>query len=339
MKKENKQSLAVIFMATLCALQISSVCAQSRTDSLKRGISRYTDRNFSELRTVNLHWEVMPSYNYTLKHSDRDFEKGKMETSRNVKFQTTIPVFRSGKFSLYANGNIDYYHFEVNPNDDKPSELFTEKENDRLYMKGGLALNYYATLFGKPLLLSVSAGIDGWEKGVEQFQGGFMANLLLKQTHKNSVSVGLYAMYPYQITPVVPIVIWTHRLNPNWILDFTLPSRMYVRYQRGKHRLSAGTQMETEQFYIQAPTKYMDASQQEGTSTYYYNRSLFKAELVYECILNKRFYFIARGGGAGTITGGLYDTDRKGIDNKPFVEISHSVTPFFNVGFSYSIFR
>lgn len=331
--------LAIIFTATSCALQASSICAQSQTDSLKRGINRYTDRNFSELRTINLHWEIMPSYNYALEQNNEDFEEGKMETLRNVKFQTTIPVFRSDRFSLYVNGNIDYYHFKVKLDDGKPSTLFMEKENDRLYMKGGVAFNYYATLLEKPLLLNLSVGIDGWEKGVEQFQGGIMANLLLKQTQKNNVSVGLYVMYPYQITPVVPIVIWTHRLSPNWILDFTLPSRMYVRYQRGKHRFSAGTQMETEQFYMQAPTKYMDVSQQEGESTYYYNKSMFKAELVYECILNERFYFIARGGGAGTIAGGLYDTDRKGIDNKPFVEISHSVVPFFNVGFSYSIFK
>lgn len=51
-------------------------------------------------------------------------------------------------------------------------------------------------------------------------------------------------IYPHQTTPIVPLLVWSHRFTPNWTLDTTLPSRCYIRYQYGQHHFIVGIALE-----------------------------------------------------------------------------------------------
>ena len=329
-----KKTVLKLVCTTGLLLAGLTVSAQETVDSLRENVARYAARNFSESRTFNLYWEVSPTHDYTLERNGQEIESGKMKMLRTVKFQMLLPVFRTRKFSVYADGEFNTNHFETDGTQGANS-IFTQGNNgndNHIYYKAGVRANYYMRVAGKNLLLSAFAAADGLEKKFGTMQGSIMALMSLKQSAANRVSVGVYVMVPFQITPVVPIITWTHQFDAHWLVDLTLPSRTYIRYQNGNHRFSAGMSMENEHFYLKPGLEGLP-------EVCYYSKSLIRPEMVYECILNKHFYLIARAGGIGVIDGGLYNKDRKGIDGDPFVKISHPMTPFFNVGFSYNIFK
>lgn len=320
--------------ALLCVVGLlmvgNVVSAQEKVDSLRTNVERYVARNFSESRTLNLYWEASPAHDYTLERNGQKIESGRMKMLRTIKFQTMVPVARSRKFSLYAEGEFNTHHIEIDG--DKSMFTFDDDHHDNhLYYKAGLRANYFMRFMGKPLLLSSSVGMDGWEHGLQRLQGSVTALVSVKQTAVNRVGVGLYLMYPYCVTPVVPVVTWSHMFDTHWLLDLTLPSRTYLRYQTGNSRFSAGASLDTEHFYLRPGL--------EGLSeTCYYSKTVVRPEVVYECILDKHFYLIVRAGAQGVINGGLYNTNRKGDGSDPLVKISHPMTPFVNIGCSYNIF-
>ncbi len=57
--------------------------------------------------------------------------------------------------------------------------------------------------------------------------------------------------------------------------------------------------------------------------------------MLYECIINKNVLLQAHAGVSCLLKSGLYDTDRKGIGTKPFIELKRSVKPLVSVGVSY----
>jgi len=305
------------------------------TDTLRQNLKSYTARNFSELRTLNLRWETLPSYRYKIKGSG---ESGRMESATNVHFQSTFPFYTHGKLTLAANVNMDYYHLEPDAQQTPSTPIFPETETGHIYYWGSLAATYHTQLFKRPLLLIGSVEADGWHHGLEYSKVNLMASMLLYMSRRDRVTVGLYANYPFKVTPIIPLVVWTHQFSPRWTLDATLPNRAYLRYQRGCHRLSAGVQMEADRFYLHAPAQYKHP-QQTGTATYFYSNNYLKQEVVYECILNHHFYFIARGGFSTQLKGGLYNTDRSGHGNNPLVGIKTSPMPYLNLGISYNLFK
>lgn len=308
--------------------------AQTTTDSIKQGVRRYIARNFSEARTFNLYWQKTPSHDYTLLQNGKEIEKGEFSHVNTIKFSVTVPVLLLKNFSLYANGQFNSYQFETRDNISGGKSTIFSKSNDGgyNYYEGTLTGTYRTKLAGKPLILIASAFGDGWNKGFEKAQGMFSAIMLLKQSPKSSLSVGLYGMTLYEKIPIFPIITYSHQFTPNWSIDLTLPSRSYVRYQLNNHRFSAGAALESEHFY-------MKSGMENVPEVSFFNKTIIKPELVYEYIINKHFYLIARGGGSALVNGGLYGTNRKGIDGDPYVKFKQPMTPFFNVGFSYNLFK
>jgi len=326
--------LLTVFMALQCRV----VIAQERTDTVKDIVNQYTARNFSELRTLNLRWETMPSYDYTVTNRGSDCEGGRMQDVDNLHFQSTFPICTLGRVAFAGNINMDYYHMKPLRDMSVYSPLFRADDAHHIYLKGNLALGYHTRLFGRPLMMSASVGADGWKHGAEQLQLSMVATMMVLQTRTNRLTAGLYAAYPYKYMPFIPMLIWTHQFDSNWMLDVTLPSRAYLRYQRGCHRFSAGLQMETEQLYMKAPSLYR-GDDDGGNATYIFVNRYVKPELTYECILNNHFFFVARAGVSCQLKGGLYDRDLAGLGDEPYVEMSRSPVPFLNVGISYNLFK
>lgn len=200
------------------------------------------------------------------------------------------------------------------------------------YFKGAVSGTYRTSAFNKSLILTTDIALDGWKKGVEKIQGSFSAFLLLKHSKTESFSLGLYSTTLFTSVPVVPIIAYTHRFSSAITFDAMLPSSAFLRCQLSdNHRVSIGAAFESEEFYL-------NSSDNALPSTGCFYQVLAKPELVYEYIVDKHFYLVARAGGSAVVKGGVYDINRKGIDDNPYLESSGKMKPFFYLGFSYNIF-
>lgn len=329
----------VLFMILAIHQTIIINAQTAETDSLAKEIRSYVARNFSRSRTFNLYWEVNPSHDYKLKQNGQVIEDGKVRNANTIKFATTVPVLLSKNFSLYANGQANFYTFDAfNKATGELSPIFSEKNEDKdknnhSYYKGGLSATYRTKVFGKPFILNANISGDGWNRSFEEVEGSFSAIMVLRSTPTTTFSVGMYGMTLYNEIPAIPIITYWHQFNTKLSIDVTLPRSTYLRYQlNDNHRFSLGTLLESEQFYIRPNIEGLP-------ETCLFNTSNIKPELVYEFIVNKHFYFIARGGASAVIQGGLYKTNRKGVNGDPFIKFDQSATPFFNLGFSYNIFK
>lgn len=328
----------ILFIILVIHQTITINAQTAETDSLAKEIRSYVARNFSKSRTFNLYWEVNPSHDYKLKQNGQEIESGKIRNANTVKFATTVPLLLSKNFSLYANGQANFYTFDAIDDETKElSSIFSknndDKDNGHNYYKGALSGTYRTKAFGKPLILNANISGDGWGESFEKIEGTFSAIMVLKNTPTTTLSVGMYGMTRYNEIPAIPIITYWHQFNPNLSIDITLPSRTYLRYQiSDNHRFSLGALMESEQFYMKPNIAGLP-------ETCLFSSSNIKPELVYEFIVNKHFYFIARGGGSAIIQSGLFKTNRKGVNGDPLVEFDRSITPFFNLGFSYNIFK
>jgi len=320
----------IVFLSTFNM----SLMAQSPTDTLTQEIRRYVARNFSEARTFNLYWETMPTHDYTLKQGKQTVENGRIRSEHTVKFAATIPILLRNKFSLYINGQANFYMFEATENNTKlPSTIFSVDDKSYSYFKGTISGSYRTRIGNKPLILSANISGDGWYDRFEKIDASLIATVVLKHTDKTSFSVGMYGKMLFNQIPVMPIIAYYHQFNPKLSIDVTLPSRLYLRYQFcNNQRLSAGMSMDSEQFYFKPNTTGLP-------KTSLYTSTTIKPEITYEYIINKHFHLIARGGASSLIKSGFYKTNRKGIDGDPYMEFSRPVTPFFYLGFSYNIFK
>lgn len=329
----------IIYLVVLQMTLITTATAQTTptptpTDTVVQGVRRYIARNFSQARTFNLYWETSPTNDYTLSQNGNEIEKGKMTDIHTIKFAATVPVLLLKNFSLFANGQFNSYQFKTTSNDNNgESVLFSKNDGGYNYYEGTVVGTYRTRIGNKPLMLIGSAFGDGWNEGFGKAQGMFSAIMIFKQSPTTSFSAGLYGMTLYETIPIFPIITYWHQFNQNLSIDVTLPSRAYMRLQfSDKHRFSLGASLASEHFYMKPGMK-------DVPDVAYFNKSTIKPELVYEYIIDQHFYLIARAGGSAMISGGLYDTNRKGIDGDPYVKFKQPMTPFFNVGFSYNIFK
>jgi len=312
----------------------ATVTAQTAADSVVQGARKYVARNFSEARTFNLYWETAPSHDYTLKQNGKDIENGRIRYMNTINFSATVPVLLLKNFSLYANGHFNSYQFEAIDNaNGTRSAILSRNEGGYNYYEGTITGTYRTKIGNNPLLLIATGSGDGWNKGFEKVQGMFSAVMIFKRSATTSFGAGLYGTTLYDKLPVVPIITYWHQFNQNLSIDITMPSRAYLRYQfSNNHRLSIGASMENEHFYMESGIENLPKVSLLSKTT-------IKPGLVYEYIINNHFYLNARAGASALIKGGLYKTNRKSVNGDPYVEFTQPVAPFFNLGFSYNLFK
>lgn len=313
--------------------------AQVITDSLANDIRSFTARNISRYRTLNLYWETKGMHDYTLKMNGKNVEKGRKNDLHTIKFSTMFPILKQRNISLYANLQYNCYKFKNNLPNTNQSILFTQ--NAYNYYAGGLNGSYYINLFNKPLILSANITLDGWDKGLGQAQGRFSAVMVIVKKTNMSFSTGLMGMTLFNSIPIMPVITYWHRFNPYLSLDVTLPSQIYLRYQMRTQRISIGTSMSGESFYLKTNLRGF-------SETCYYSDAVFKPEIHYEYIINKHFYLSVHAGLSTVIKSGLYQKNRKEVNlvdengrmkKGPIIEQERPLIPFFNFGISYSLFK
>lgn len=295
------------------------------TDSLAEDFRSVVARNFSRYRTINMYWEMKAAHDYTFTADGKEIEKGRKQGLHTIRFSTMIPVLKQHRFSLYANVQYASYVFDTA---DESSVVFSEHSYN--HYSGGICASYLATLFNRPLVLSADFSADGWDGGWGMLQGRFVAALVLARGKRTGFTLGVAGMTLGKV-PVLPVISYWHRFsNPDWSLDVTLPSQLYLRYQHGNQRISAGCTMSGDNFYLRTNLP-------ETPSVCYYSEAVLKPEILYEYIINRHFYLSARAGVSTVIKGALYTKSRKELSTD--IEQDRSLVPFFNVGVSYSLFK
>lgn len=331
----------VIAALVMMAAQPQLCGAQVITDSLADDFRAKTAKNFSRYRTVNLFWETKWAHDYTLTLDGKEVEKRRKKNLNTLRFSTMVPVLKLKNVSLYANVQYSRYTFQTYGDEaGSPSAIFLEDAYN--HFAGGLNVSYYMSLFNRPLVISASCTVDGWDGGWGMVGGTLSAVMVVKNTERTSVSLGVMGMTLFSSMPVMPIVTYWHRFNnPRLSVDITMPSQFYLRYQLKNQRLSVGAFMSGESFYLE--TKLDDVP-----SVCYYSDAVLKPEVCYEYIIGKHLYLTAHAGVSMVMKGGLYRKNRKGIkvkgddgksDIEPLVKQDRSPIPFFNIGISYSLFK
>lgn len=325
----------------LCAGLLLSIPgdAQVITDSLANDFRSFAAQNIARYRTMNLYWETKGRHDYTLEMNDEKVEKGRKADLHTIRFSTMLPIVKRRKVSLYANFQYSNYQFDNKLSGDGRSLLFTR--DDYNYYAGGINGSYYMSLFNKPVVLSANVTLDGWDEGFGKAQGRFSAVMVITRKPNSSFSAGIMGMTLFSSMPVMPVLAYWRRFNPKLSVDITLPGQFYLRYQMGTQRLSAGSSMSGDNFYLKAQLK-------ERPETYYYSEAVLKPEVLYEYIINKHFYLSVHAGLSMVMKSGIYKKNRKGVKVKdeegksevePLVKQDRSPIPFFNIGISYSLFK
>lgn len=332
------KALSAVLLLTVLALPVR---AQVITDSLADDFRAKTAKNFSRYRTVNLFWETKWAHDYTLTLDGDEVEKRRKKNLNTLRFSTMVPVLKLKHVSLYANLQYSRYTFQTYGDEaGAHSAIFLEDAYN--YFAGGLNVSYMMSLFKRPLVISASCTVDGWNGGWGMVGGTLSAVMVVKNTERTSVSLGVMGMTLFSSMPVMPIVTYWHRFNnPRLSVDITMPSQFYLRYQMKNQRLSVGAFMSGESFYLKTN---LDGVPQ----VCYYSDAVLKPEVCYEYIIGKHLYLTAHAGLSMVMRGGLYRKNRKGIKVKdddgksevePLVKQKRSPIPFFNVGLSYSLFK
>lgn len=323
----------VAFILAICC---NCIAAQELNDSLAYDFRAFVAKNFSRHRTMNFYYETKASHNYILTMKGKTLEEGRKHDIHTMRFSTMIPIVRQKNVSFYANVIFSSYCFETS--DETPSMVFHERANN--YYAGGFSGSFYTTLLGKPLILSASitgdAGGNVWGK----LYGRISMMTVLRNNARTTFNLGLMGMTLFNSVPVIPIIAYWHRFgNPDWSIDITLLSQIYLRYQMRNHRLSAGASMSADGFYLKP--------QLEGTPhVCYYSEAVINPNICYEFIINHHFFLSVRAGISTPMKAGVYHKNRKGIDSQgagsgsdPIIKQDRKVQPFFNLGVSYSIFK
>lgn len=329
--------LTILF--TACA---TAGRAQVINNSLANDFRTFAAKNFSRYRTLNVFWETKWAHDYTFNLDGQEVEKRRKKNLHTLKASTMIPLLKLKNVSLYANLQYARYQFKTYDKNDAlaPSAIFLRDAYD--YFNGGLNGSYYLSLFGKPLILSATVSVDGWNEGWGKVFGTASALMVFKNTERTNLSAGVMGMTLFSSMPVMPVIVWWYRFrNPDLSIDIAMPGQFYLRYQMENQRISAGASMSSESFYLHTTL--------EGAPTIcYYSDAMLKPEIHYEYIINRHLYLSAHVSMSMVMKGGLYKKNRKGIKVKneegqtevePVVKQDRSPIPFFNIGISYSLFK
>ncbi len=310
-----------------CLFACCASAQTTATDSLRKDIRSYFSRNFSEIRTFNFSWYTSPAHTYRIECNGETLEKGQIHSQNTIRFNTTLPVLITKRFSLFASGQADFYNYSTQHVEGTPFFSQGGNDNNRYYV---FTLNgmYRTVLAGKPLILNGNLSVDGHKHGLQHIMGTLAAVSILKRTRNTSLSAGLAFMWPFDITPVMPVLTYSHQFTPRWSLDVSLPRQLYMRYQLGpSSRFSAGCMLQGDHFYLPS----------QGETRYFTETSL-NGEFLFEYVAMHHFYFFARGGVSAQIVGGIRNTNRNRISGMD-LEYHRKAEPFMSLGLSYNLFK
>lgn len=310
------------------------IAAQDKAAPMKKVASFVTEK-FPTTRIFDVQYEQLGPTNFNSKLLGNRFETGRIENQSRFKAAFNMPFFasKSKKFVLTSSLRYKYEAYDFGEIYNYNSDVTYRKEKQEIhYFAAALSATYMSTLFSKPIIYNATATVDGNEKNVQRLKGFVSASLVLKRTENTTMTIGLLGLLdPSSIVPIAPLFTYNHKFeNSKWDVDFILPQRLLLRRELLENgRLSLGTELNTENFYIN-----VDGLEKKGV--YELNQLELRSGVTYEYQFAPKLYGLFKAGVNNVLS--MRVTERGERTSNYIYDQKQDAQGYFRFGISYNPF-
>ncbi|HEY0177056.1 MAG TPA: DUF6268 family outer membrane beta-barrel protein, partial [Pedobacter sp.] len=303
--------------------------AQS-VDTLRKEVRAQIVDKFPSRRNFNFEYEQLGSGSY--KPEFRDGSTGDNRITDHYRFSAALnlPLYKKGPWTVSVTGRYKYESFEITDAQNNNASLFTK--SDFQLFSGSLNTAYLSRLFGKVVIYSGSVIADASDEHLGRIKGFGTVTMILKSTKNTTVTVGIVGVIdPASPFPALPVFSYLHRFeNSEWSMDLILPQRlMFKRRLLENGRISIGTEMESEQLYV-------NLNRPDLRNVYDYRQSELKSGILYEYCIAKNLIASFKGGISNTL---ISKVTAKGESTNDYLfKTRQNGTGYFNIGLSFNPF-
>ncbi|ASK29779.1 hypothetical protein CEY12_06505 [Chryseobacterium sp. T16E-39] len=310
----------------LAMFPFKNIVYAQKKDSIPHRVLAFVTDKFPQTRDFNLEYTVATPYKYTSSLQGINQPDNKVQSFQQVKANANIYFIKQKRWILNAALNYRY----TSMNTENNSFFFPEEntKGDFHYHSEALSVTHISKLFNKIALYSATASIDGSEQHFERVRGMLTGALILKANAKTKMTLGVAIMIdPSTQVPALPIFTYEHHFNNGWVADVILPKKVMMRkdvFSNG--RISLGTEMDNNSFYLYRTDRRYEFRQLEINSGVIYEHNL-GSNLIGSLKTGLRVMPRAR----------IFDKEES-FKNYIF-ETTSKPSFYFNVGISYNPFR
>jgi len=303
------------------------------TDYIRAKAGREITDKFPATRFLDVEYEYVTPSDHKMKLYDKNFNKASLQHQNRVKVALNVPVYKIGGWTFTGSVRYKYSHFELNDMEntcvDFPN-VYPDRSNSTHFYTTTLNTTYMSRLFGKPVIYNLGITGEGSEEGYERLTGMAIGMMILKRTQTTTITAGLVLIADkMSVVPVVPIFTIDYKFDNTWSLTAAIPKHIYFRrplFTNG--RLSLGAAMDGEKFYVYP---------KESSKTFLYNKLEIKSGFIYEHSIRNRFILTVKGGMVNAVNGKLVQKNKS--TNKEILKSTQNMGAYFNIGFSYNLFK
>ncbi|GEM_PF-650254 len=287
---------------------------------------------FPTTRLVDVQYNYLTPADYRWKLHKEPYEKGKLETQNRVMVALNIPFYWKNSWVLSSSLRYNYAAMNFGDVEMLSSEYPQQYHGGAFHShvwQAAVNATYLSKLWGKTAVYNLTIHTQGSNKGLEQVDAFLLAGMILKNTKRTTLTVGLAGFIgPTVRIPVVPAFAVDHKFTPTISFSTVLPQFLYFRKTFGTTgRLSLGTEMETTNYYVYP----------EGIDkTYLFQKYEVKSGIMYEYYLFKHIILTCKTGLVYNFSSRLQPANRS--SKHKIMTGKKDLNGYFNIGFSYSLF-
>lgn len=286
---------------------------------------------FPRTRFLDIQYQYSSPTDFSTKLGDQDYIKGRANTNNTLMASLNVPLLNTRRWTIIASGRYNYSSISLKNIYDQSSNTSSSignKTKEADLFNTGISTTYLTPLFNKLFVANLYLSGEGSHKGYQRFKGIVFASLLLKQSRKTQMSIGLIGLLDNKsAVPVVPSFSYQTTLSRGWILDIFLPQYVSVRRPILKSsRLTLGSEIGGFAMYYEGENKKM----------YYYKQNQVKTGFKYEHQLSEKILVSMNGGIMNTFGGQLINA--KQSQRHYILTSKQDMNAYFNVQVSYNFF-
>jgi hypothetical protein len=318
-------SFGVVYAVLIILILPCKLHGQEKTVAVLNEIQKRQ----SVIMTINTNFDAALNTDYKFKDKGNIYEKGVIRDITQARLHLSVPVLTDKRFRISLGAHYNFHHLNFESKETPTDGLRLNMGSEHHTWSISTNAFFYTKLFNRSIIGNANIMAECSENGFEKITGIIVGVMQIKQTQSTSIGVGLIALVnttsPF---PIFPIFTYSHKFNKRLSVD-VMPPQFHFRYLFSEgNKLSAGMSIDGEHFYVRPQNELLP-------EVCLYSKSLMKPELVYERKVGKYLNITMKVGASIVMANRLYEKN----GSKKYIEISQPVSGFFNIGFSYSIFK
>lgn len=316
-------------LTLLATAIINTVCLSQVKDSTSKKTMAYIAEKFPMTRVLNVEYTHLTPYTFTSKLRDLELPESKVKDIYSAKMSANLNLITKQKWVLGTNLNYRYISASTEMSDPAGLQDFRGTE-DYHYHSESLSLTYFSRWFGRMMVYSASASLDGSEKHFERLRGIATATMVLKADANTKMTVGILVVIdPTVQTPFIPAFTYEHKFNRGFVADIILPKSVYIRKKITENgRLSIGSELDLTSFYL-----YNIGNENKKHE---FRQIEINSGLMYEHYLGNSFVATLKAGAKSMMRSRVFE---KSASYGSYIFEARSQTAFYmNVGLSFNPF-